>query len=518
MAKEEAAEQTSLFVGRTRDSDAARVGASQGDAGSGGGTATRLVRQSVPKFRWRAGVSLYALAVLAVIVFSSALLLSLDRLSDSRAALYASRATGSWVAFNAELEYRRFMTTLARYGLGEDGVTRSELQRRFDILWSRIPLLVSGKDAERLRKADKSWDLEHDLTTALTTIERDIETMQFGDREAYRRVRVVMDPFGERLRDLLVTVEIDLKQNFQQEIVESAYRQVFLSFMGVLVGGGGIIFLLFSQLRRIVRLSEAHKRASFEAEAANRAKSEFLARMTHELRTPLNAVIGYSELLQEDAADRGYRDMLEDLERIRTAGNHLLAMINDTLDLAKIETGRIELHPESVEVNQLAREVVEAVRPLIRKNRNKLETAIGDVGTAYTDPTKLRQILFNLLSNAAKFTQDGVIRLDMDRESDGGVDWIRFRVGDTGLGIPAQYQERVFQPFVQVDDSTTRSHGGSGLGLSVAHSLCTLMGGSIELESLPKQGTTFSVSLPADITAFTIEDDIELRESRKVGA
>lgn len=454
----------------------------------------------------RAERGLYALAIIAVIVFSGALLLSVNRISDSRAAIYASRTTGSWVAFSAELEYRRFMETLARYAHGESGVPHETLMRRFDIFWSRIPLLVSGPDAVRLKMAPQARALERDLMAALRRVEPAVTGLERGDQAAYREIRSILEPFEERLRTLLVTVEFDLKQDFQQEVVDESHRRVFLSFMGVLVGGGVLVLLLFTQVRRVARLSEANSRASAEAEAANQAKSEFLARMTHELRTPLNAVIGYSELMQEEAVEKGYRDMLDDLERIRTAGNHLLSMINDTLDLAKIETGRLELHLERVDLQCLTRDVVEAVRPLACRNGNRFEADIDDVGPVVTDPTKLRQILFNLLSNASKFTENGTISLELRAESHNRSPVICFRVRDSGPGIPESERKRIFQPFVQADGTATRNFGGTGLGLSVARSLCTLMGGTIDLECRPEGGTTFIVRLPANVADDERED------------
>ena len=443
-------------------------------------------------------IGLYVVAALAVLAFSGSLMLSLQRLSDTRAVLYGSRTTGSWVAFSAELEYHRFMTVLANYGLGAENATHRELLDRFDIMWSRLPLLVEGPEADLLRKTDKAGKLVGDMIGRLEQVEPLVMSLEYADHAGYGAIARAMEEFGPRLRDLLLTVEIDLETDYRQQVIESAYRQVFISFAGVLFGGGVVVLLLVTQLRRAARLSDAHRRAKAEADAANQAKSDFLARMTHELRTPLNAVIGYSELLYEEAEERGQIEMLDDLERIGIAGRHLLAMINDTLDLAKIETGRAELHPDLVDVRQLALEVVSAVGPLTRQNRNRLEYDIADTGRVFTDATKLRQILFNLLSNAAKFTEDGVIGVEVERQSEGNGDWIILRVRDSGAGIAREDHERIFNPFVQGDGSSTRQHGGTGLGLSLTRSFCELMGGRLEMKSEPGEGSVFTVRLPAN--------------------
>ncbi len=242
-------------------------------------------------------------------------------------------------------------------------------------------------------------------------------------------------------------------------------------------------------------------RARDAAEAANRAKSQFLANMSHELRTPLNAVIGYSELLQEEVEDLGQKDLLLDLYKINAAGKHLLTLINDILDLSKIEAGRVELCPERFDLNALTADVVSTIRPLVEKNGNRLVVEAADgLGAATTDATRLKQCLFNLLSNAAKFTRDGTVTLSVTRATEGGVDRLTFRVTDTGIGMTPDQLGRLFQPFSQADASTTRKYGGTGLGLGITRRLVEMMGGVITLQSEPGRGSTFTLRVPADCT------------------
>jgi signal transduction histidine kinase/CheY-like chemotaxis protein len=241
------------------------------------------------------------------------------------------------------------------------------------------------------------------------------------------------------------------------------------------------------------------------AEAANRAKSMFLANMSHELRTPLNAIIGYSELLEEEATDEGVTAFVPDLQKIRTAGRHLLALINDILDISKIEAGRMELYLESFDVAPMIDNVVTTIQPVIDKNGNTLRVVFEDgtdedaAGKMRADLTKVRQVLFNLLSNAAKFTEKGTITLAVRRRAgaDFNTDMIEFRVTDTGIGMSDEQMDRLFEKFTQADASTTRKYGGTGLGLAISRHFCRMMGGDITVESALGTGSTFSVRLPA---------------------
>lgn len=247
------------------------------------------------------------------------------------------------------------------------------------------------------------------------------------------------------------------------------------------------------------RAEAALREARDAAEAANRAKSDFLASMSHELRTPLNAIIGYSEMLQEEVEEIGEEAMLKDLNKIHSAGRHLLGLINDILDLSKIEAGRMELFPEAFPVEAAVRDVAGAVEPLVAKNSNELRVEIEpDIGEMYTDLTKTRQILFNLLSNAAKFTANGKITLRVERDNT-AVDAVRFTVTDTGNGIPKERLGQLFQPFTQLHNPRRVNQAGTGLGLAITKRFCEMMGGSITVQTAVGAGSTFSVLLPRSI-------------------
>jgi signal transduction histidine kinase len=233
------------------------------------------------------------------------------------------------------------------------------------------------------------------------------------------------------------------------------------------------------------------------AEQASVAKSQFLANMSHELRTPLNAIIGYSEMLIEEAEEGGATPLVPDLQKIQGSGRHLLGLINDVLDVSKIEAGKLELHVESVRVASMVEEVAATAAPLAARRRNRLETeASGAPAVIRADEMRLRQVLLNLLSNAAKFTEDGRIALRADGMRDDGGEWVAFTVRDTGIGMSAEQRAKLFQPFTQVDASPTRRYEGTGLGLTIAKRLVEMMGGTIRLESEPGVGTMVEVRLP----------------------
>jgi len=238
-----------------------------------------------------------------------------------------------------------------------------------------------------------------------------------------------------------------------------------------------------------------------QALAATRTKSQFLANVSHELRTPLNAIIGYSELLLELASERAVPELSADLEKIRVSAQHQLGLVNDVLDISKIEAGRMELHLTRFDVGALVADAVSTVGSLAARHGNRLEvTGAAEAGSVLADATRLRQVLLNLLSNALKFTENGVVTLQVSREPSGsGEPFMVFRVADTGIGLTAEQLGRVFQPFVQASSGTSRRYGGTGLGLALSRRFCQMMGGDIQAVSVPGRGATFTARIPVEV-------------------
>jgi PAS domain S-box-containing protein len=366
-------------------------------------------------------------------------------------------------------------------------------------------------DAHRQREYFEA--LVSNSPVAIVVLDRDFKILAcnpaFETLFGYRRAEVV----GKDL-DPLITTEGTRSE--AQDYTERALRQpvhglvrrrrkdgslVDVEVLGVPVMASGSRVGLMALYHDVSELLAARR----DAEAASQAKSQFLASMSHELRTPLNAILGYSEMLQEEVADLGREALVEDLRKIYTAGRHLLALINNVLDLSKIEAGKMDVYVEEFAVSRMLEDVVTTVGPLAAKNGNTLAVrADGELGTMRSDLTKIRQVLLNLLSNASKFTERGTITVGACRDRGAGGATMVFTVADTGIGMTGPQMERLFEAFAQAEAATTSKYGGTGLGLAISRRFCHLLGGDIQVESAAGEGTTFTVRLP--VTAPAGED------------
>jgi signal transduction histidine kinase/DNA-binding response OmpR family regulator len=378
----------------------------------------------------------------------------------------------------------------------------------------------SQRERERLAaEADAQRDLLADavacIQEAFTLYDADDRLLMFNPRYAELHTALLGGPpaVGDRYEDLLrklitrglMDVPVAALEDFialrkRQRRTPAGVMERRLGPFWALVTErrtrGGTLVSLYSDITDLKQREAELDRARGEAEQANRVKSEFMANMSHELRTPLNAIIGYSQILQEDATDEGNAGAVADLKKIESAGNHLLGLINDILDLSKIEAGKMEVYIEPIRVPDLLEDVRLMVEPLAARNGNGLSIACtADVGTILCDGTKLKQSLLNLLSNASKFTREGRVALDVRRDPQ-RPGMLLFAVSDTGIGMTEAQQARLFQAFSQADSSTTRKYGGTGLGLVITRSFARLLGGDVAVSSVAGEGSVFTLSLP----------------------
>ncbi|MGI9592118.1 MAG: response regulator [Myxococcota bacterium] len=343
-----------------------------------------------------------------------------------------------------------------------------------------ISLWITTATSRRIRRtveaADRLAEGDVSVDTKLLTDSQD-ETGRLA--EAFNRV---VESYREITRMCVAIAEGDFSRSFPRRSESDALADALNEM---------------SEKRRLAE--EAVRSARDAAEEANHAKSAFLAKMSHELRTPMNAIIGYSEMLEEEAEDLGQDDFIPDLKKIQAAGRHLLALINDILDLSKVEAGKMGVYLERFSVPAVIEEVVSTIQPLVTKNANELTVRCPPgVGEMVSDLVKLRQGLFNLLSNACKFTQEGTIELAVERRPAPDGDRVIFSVTDSGIGMTPEQMERIFEAFSQADSSTTRQFGGTGLGLTITRRFAELLGGEVGVTSEPGVGSTFTIELPAE--------------------
>jgi PAS domain S-box-containing protein len=301
------------------------------------------------------------------------------------------------------------------------------------------------------------------------------------------------------------------EDTFPLKAADGTYRW-FLGQAVPILGDDGRILRWFGTNTDVTKqraLEEEFLAAKEVAENANRAKSQFIANMSHELRTPLSAVIGYAEMLEEEVEDLGQTHLLPDLKKIESNARHLLSLINDVLDLSKIEAERMDLYAETFDLAAVLQDVGSTVGSLISKKANRLVIDHdGAIGQMHTDQVKVRQCLLNLLSNASKFTENGTITMSAKRTSDGSRDWITLAVSDSGMGMTQEQVERLFERFAQADETTTRKFGGTGLGLAITRAFCRLLGGDIGVASDEGKGTTFTIRIPAEVSEEAQDEPI----------
>ena len=444
---------------------------------------------------------------------------------DTNVALLGSRSTiAAAIAALSLVGIMVFLLALSRgivspiRSLSE--TTREVAQGNFEAGRSIEP--IGNDEVAQLARAFKAMAASLDSTTVSKTYVDDIirnmkDTLIVVDRSekirtvnrallrllGYTEAELVDQPFS------IISGGVPdeaLKTKSAQATFETVYRakdgrEIPMSFStGVLKNAEGQASGMIAVAQDITsrkRQERELKEAKVAAEAANATKSQFLATMSHELRTPLNAIIGYTEMMTEEAEDNGHDEYVPDLKKVHSSAKHLLALINDVLDLSKIEAGKMDLYLETVEVKPLIDDVVSVVAPLVDKKANRLSVNLGpNLGSIHADVTKVRQSLFNLLSNASKFTERGTITLDVYRNWQDGRELFHFIVSDTGIGMNKEQLGRMFQAFTQADASTTRKFGGTGLGLVISRNFCQMMGGDITVESEEGKGTKFTILLP----------------------
>jgi signal transduction histidine kinase len=361
-----------------------------------------------------------------------------------------------------------------------------------------VELLITQQFRRQIRAGEFTFSFAHDGEQALTVLQKDagVDLMLLDINMPVMDGLTLLARLSElqaQVRAIIVSAYGDMPN------IRTAMNRGAFDFVLKPIDMVDLQATIRKALDEIAKLREIeHRRLA--AERARSNLSHFLANMSHELRTPLNAIIGVSEMLREDA--EALKQDTEPLDRVLGAGRHLLALINDILDLSKIEAGRMELNLEIFALAPLIANVVKTIEPLATKNANQLAVQCdAEIGTLHADQMRLRQALLNLMSNANKFTDHGTITIDARQQQEGSRDWVTISVADTGIGMTTEQIGKLFQEFSQADASTTRKYGGTGLGLAISKRFCQMMGGDITVESEPGHGSTFTIRLPRIVEA-----------------
>jgi signal transduction histidine kinase len=438
----------------------------------------------------------YAIAGGLFVIFVGSFVLNFLHIQEERQAYSYLLRTNGWIAVQLETELLHLRNTLDQFALGAPEMTRDAVVRRFDLFWSRFPIALTGLESASLREIAGAEAVLQDLFTRLQALESTILAAGPDNPKAYHEARHALAAFQAPLHELtLVTLHGD-DNDPVRTVLYKAERKSLVYLMGMFGASGLMVLFLLAELRRNHRFAHAEHASRLSADLANRAKSEFLANMSHELRTPLNAVIGFTEALLLNFAGPLTPKQTEYLGDIHRSGGHLLSLIEDILDLSKIEAGRVELAEKVIELRALVAACLPFVGERAKAKQLTLSTEIAaDLPLLVADPLRLKQVLVNLLSNAVKFTPRGgsvVIRAGRDAEGD-----LRLSVADTGIGMSAEDVALALEPFRQVQRGSGRPHEGTGLGLPITSALVALHGGNLTIQSIPGRGTTVTIRLPA---------------------
>jgi len=466
------------------------------------------------KYRTKSIIFLGFSSILAILAALTGIWLSHVNANSERLTTLVKEQRASELVFIMRDAAHKRALALYRLAILEDPFDREDeyvhfMEQAEKFIKARDQLLAQGMNDNEL----KAWIVAQPLIRQGSTSQSNtVEQIQDSNiSKANQMLLYEVIPIQNKVMDHL-TIMLDLqKQQVASELREAAKdnRNVFISISLL----GSIALLIGVLITRFVikttgRSEQILVRARDKAQTASQHKSLFLANMSHELRTPLNAIIGYSEMLQEEAVKIGEADFVSDLNKIQVSGRHLLTLINDILDLSKIEADKMEVYPETFDLSILIDEVCNTIQPILEKNNNTLDISVNNISSKlHSDETKLRQTLLNLLSNACKFTEQGSISLTASEFTRNNMPWIEIAIKDSGIGMTDTQIEKLFAPFTQADASTTRQYGGTGLGLTISKHFCNMLGGDLSVDSLLHKGSTFTITIPKRI-GVTLQQDL----------